>query len=114
MSSREERLAHNEVLFRNVNERIVEIDGVDDDGTYDLICECANANCMAVMRVSPADYAHIRSKPRRFAVITGHELLELEDVIERHDGYLIVEKRVDPNAFPKSRSSTPLVISSDS
>ena len=95
MSSREERLAHNEVLFRNVNERIAEL-GDQWDGAYDLVCECVDTNCMGVMRVYAGDYHRLRQTTRRFAVLSGHERLEIEDVVERHHSYLVVEKHVDP------------------
>jgi hypothetical protein len=94
MSSRGERLARNEVLFRNVNERIVEL-GDEWDIEHDLICECANANCMAVMGLMAADYGRLRENPRRFAVLAGHDLPDIEDVVERKERYLVVEKHVD-------------------
>ena len=34
----------------------------------------------------------MREHPRRFLVAPGHEHPELERVVERHTGYLIVEK----------------------
>ena len=94
MTSREERLARNEVLFRNVNERIIELDG-DWHATHDLICECAYTSCMAVMRMTLAEYRSLRLDPHRFGVLPGHEVLDVEDVIERNDRYLVVEKHVD-------------------
>jgi hypothetical protein len=38
-------------------------------------------------RVRKGDYT------TRFAVVPGHELPEIEMVVERHAGYLVVEKR---------------------
>jgi len=38
------------------------------------------------------DYGQLRSAPRQFAVVPGHEKLDLETVIERHDSYVVVEK----------------------
>ena len=94
MSSREERLTRNETLFRNVNERIVE--ATDEwDGTYDLICECADVDCMSVMRVHVEDYRRLRECSRRFAVLPGHEKLDIEEAVERHHNFLIVEKHVE-------------------
>ena len=95
MTSREERLVGNENLFRNVNERIVEL-GDQWEGAYDLVCECVDTSCMGVMRVQTEDYERLRLTARRFAVLSGHERLEIEDVVERHHAYLVVEKRVDP------------------
>jgi CheY-like chemotaxis protein len=38
------------------------------------------------------EYETIRSEPAHFAVIPGHEILECEQVVARHDWYLVVEK----------------------
>jgi hypothetical protein len=94
MANREERLAQNEVLFRQVNERIMEL---DDEWhlSHDLICECANTGCMAVMRMSLAEYRSLRLDSHRFGVLPGHEIPDIEDVIERNDRYLVVEKHAD-------------------
>jgi len=97
VSSQEERLAQNEVLFRNVNERIIELgdEWNEENEEHDLICECANTNCMAVMRLTPAEYQRLRQDAHRFGVLPGHEIPEIEDVVESNDRYLIVEKHVD-------------------
>jgi hypothetical protein len=50
---------------------------------------------MAVMRMTLAEYRSLRLDPHRFGVLPGHEVLEVEDVIERNDRYLVVEKHVD-------------------
>ena len=96
MTSREERLAGNEILFRKVNERILEI-GDAWDGMHDLVCECSDTSCMGVLTIHVEDYERLRSKPRCFAVLPGHELPEIEDVVERHQHFLIVEKHTDLN-----------------
>jgi len=89
--SREDRLAENEVLFRSVNERIVEL-GDEWNGEYDLICECADTNCMSVLRLNVDDYRRLRQNPHWFAVLSGHEMPEIEDVVDRQERYLVVEK----------------------
>jgi len=91
VSSREQRLAENEILFRRVNERIAEL--TDSwPGELDLVCECANEDCHQVLHLSVEEYELLRRNPRRFAVLPGHEILEIETVVERHRQYLIVEK----------------------
>jgi hypothetical protein len=40
-----------------------------------------------------AEYEALRAKPTRFAVVAGHERLEIESFVQRHPGYLVVEKR---------------------
>ena len=90
---RDERVAKNEILFRDVNERILEIEGdrwrVDP---VDFMCECGDMTCMRVVQLSLHDYEQLRADPTHFGVIPGHELPDVERVVERHDHYFVVEK----------------------
>jgi hypothetical protein len=55
MDERRERLAKNEALFREVNERIQEIGravGVQPDEELEMVCECSNAGCTERMTMS--------------------------------------------------------------
>lgn len=85
------RLAHNEALFRRVND---EIDGRADGGPTDYVCECADSDCTATIPLDGGEYARIRALPGWFVVLPGHERADVERVVERHDGYLVVEKDV--------------------
>jgi hypothetical protein len=91
--NRGERVAKNEILFRQVNERILEIEGdrwrVDP---VDFMCECGNMSCTRVLQMSVVDYERLRSDPARFGVIPGHELPDVETVVEKHPHYVVVEK----------------------
>jgi hypothetical protein len=40
-----------------------------------------------------AEYEYIRFDPRRFVMIAGHELPEIESVVQRRAGYVAIEKR---------------------
>jgi hypothetical protein len=94
MSSREERLAANEELFRDVNERIAEL--TDKwGGQLDLICECANPECTQRLNLTVPEYEQLRQNAHHFAVLPGHEIPDIEDVIERTDSHLVVEKHVE-------------------
>jgi len=39
------------------------------------------------------EHETVRADPTRFAVAPGHEMLEIETIVERHPGYFVVEKR---------------------
>jgi hypothetical protein len=65
VSASEERVARNEALFREFNERV------------------------ALTRTTPEQ---VRSDPRRFVVAPGHEDTEIERVVARLEGYTVVEK----------------------
>ena len=98
VGAREERLALNEALFREVNERVVEVAThfieVETKGeAVDFTCECGRRDCVEQIAMTVAEYQAIRAEPTRFAVIPTHELPEIESVVERHPNYLVVEKR---------------------
>jgi hypothetical protein len=94
VDAREERLAQNEVLFRSVNERIEETAHAqgDDAHLFEFICECSNIDCTLRLPLTLSCYEAARSDPATFIVAPGHELPEIEDVIERGAGYQIVRK----------------------
>jgi len=85
----EERLAINEATFRRVNEGI---EAGSDDHRMVFACECGRLGCNKLIELSRFEYDTVREHPRRFLVLAGHELLEIERVVERHDGYVVVEK----------------------
>ncbi len=89
--SREARVAKNEVLFREVNERIREL--APADGHTEFLCECGDASCVEPVTMSLAEYEAVRREGSRFFVRPGHEVPDIEAVIERAGGYTIVEKR---------------------
>ena len=85
------RMEHNEQLFRAVNEEIDERS--EARGDIDYLCECADASCSETVRIAHAEYEGVRDEPDRYLVLEGHAVPELEDVLEQHDGWLVVRKR---------------------
>ncbi len=94
MSSREERIGLNEAVFREVNERIEDVaDSVGlESQVLDLVCECGNGSCVQRISMSPQEYEVLRSVPNHFAVVPGHEYLDVERIVERRTGYDVVAK----------------------
>lgn len=90
----EQRAARNEALFREVNENIVGLDEHlgDTPTESEIICECAMPDCVERLAVDHEVYRRVRDDPRLFLVRPGHEDLQLERIVERRPGYLIVEK----------------------
>jgi hypothetical protein len=90
----EKRLAMNEALFRDVNERIREISDSfsQEEATYDFLCECSDPGCADRVVLTRAEYEHVRSDSTRFVVAKGHALPEVESVIEQAKDHVIVEK----------------------
>ena len=79
-------MAKNEVMFRDLNERVAGIAETQSDGdahVYEFLCECSNADCTLRIPLSLTAYAVIRADPTQFVVAPGHELPEIEDVVVR-------------------------------
>jgi hypothetical protein len=90
--SREERLAANEALFREVNERISEISGDRKLDELEVLCECIDEGCNQRMSMSRGEYERLRQSPTQFAVVLGHEQPDVETVVAARSGYAIVNK----------------------
>jgi hypothetical protein len=98
VSDRTERIGVNEALFREVNERIERLQtDLGEPSTFEIVCECGVADCTERFSITSDAYEALREDVHRFAVVPGHERPELERIIERHTGYLVVEK-TDPDA----------------
>lgn len=91
MGPREERLGKNEAVFREVNERIRDVTIVPAETQF--LCECADASCTAPVTMTLSDYEAVRANPRHFLVVPGHEVLEVEDVVEQHPAFTVVRKK---------------------
>jgi hypothetical protein len=94
MDERGKRVGRNEVLFREVNERLRELgEGftlVSEEAEF--VCECASSTCVERVQMPLPAYEEIRSDPKRFFVVKGHELPEYEKVVSEDEGYIVVEK----------------------
>jgi hypothetical protein len=87
----EERAARNETAFRDANEQI---DGKRRELGLELatpfLCECEDETCTNLVRLTPSEYEHARSEPRRFIVYRGHQ--RRDSVVEESVEYVLVEK----------------------
>ena len=91
--AREERLAHNETVFRALNENIVDIaSGLGDDAPYDFICECSTSGCFERLSLTLAQYERVRQDGTHFLLSPGHEDIEIEQVIATRDEFVVVEQ----------------------
>ncbi len=92
-----DRIAQNEALFREVNERVQELERERQDESdpglqWEFVCECGRATCAEPVRMTRAEYEEVRSNPVHFAVLPGHERPEVERVHHRTDRFLTIEK----------------------
>ncbi|NUR76371.1 MAG: hypothetical protein HOQ28_08825 [Thermoleophilia bacterium] len=90
MSERERRIGLNEAVFREVNEHVESLSQGTD--ALSIVCECGELSCTERLFVSPAKYEAVRAHAALFLVAPGHVAADVEDVVERSDGFEIVRK----------------------
>ncbi|MBV8599051.1 MAG: hypothetical protein JO017_09535 [Actinobacteria bacterium] len=89
------RAAKNEGLFREVNERIVELEenfGRRPDERTEFVCECSIADCIERVPLTLEEYQSVREQATYFLVVPGHVDEEHERVIKDGGHYFVVEK----------------------
>ena len=85
--------ASNEATIRDVNEGIERGQWPGEaDRPIGFRCECARLGCNRLVELTVREYEEIRSHPRRFVVLPGHEMTGVETVVATRPGYVIVEK----------------------
>ena len=91
---RERRIAANESRFRQINEELTQgLRAVPGDGdALRIVCECGMLDCAETVTVTEELYERVRGDPRRFLVLPGHEIPDVESVVERGPTHLVVEK----------------------
>jgi uncharacterized Zn finger protein len=110
VDARAERMARNEMLFRDLNEQVEFVaNRLDSDPhTFEFFCECADVDCTLRLPMALAVYEEVRSDPTLFVVAPGHERREIEEVLRQTDGYQVVRKKGEAGRFaaaqdPRSR-----------
>ncbi len=91
---RKDRIAKNEAVFREVNERI---GGLTPDQlqSFEIVCECGDGECYQSLETSSADYVRVRANATHFFVVPGHEIPDVESVIESSTRFNVVVKHPD-------------------
>ena len=97
MDERLERVGRNQALFRQVNDKIRELN--EDFGAVgarmSLVCECGDRSCGDQIELTPDEYLELRRDPTIFGVRPGHQIPEGEDVVDRRESYWLVRKHPD-------------------
>ena len=90
---RAQRLARNEVRFREINERLAsDLVQLRIPGLQQFVCECGDSDCAELVLLTLDEYERVRTDPRWFAVVPGHVFPAVEKVLERHDRFELLEK----------------------
>jgi hypothetical protein len=94
MDERTRKIGENEALYRSINEKI---EGLNEafgmvTETMTVVCECGQLECTEQIEIAMPVYEAVRSDPTHFVVLPGHEIPEVEDILERHDGFYVIRK----------------------
>jgi hypothetical protein len=94
MPARDERLAVNEALFREMNDQAERQarPALADREHLVIVCECGDIECAERLRVPPSEYGAVRAHQARFIVAEGHVASEVEKVVAQNERYVVVEK----------------------
>jgi hypothetical protein len=94
--ARQQRAAKNQSLFREINERVRDLNDAFSAITEssEWICECADDTCVEKVAMSMNDYEAIRAAPEHFLVAAAEEHVwpDVERIVVRLDKYWVVEK----------------------
>jgi hypothetical protein len=110
----ERRLVENEMVFRQLNEQVQK--GVDEvnrmaeetgqsefrimqdkvASRLHFYCECSNVNCVDRVIMSYQTYKDLHKRRDHFIVVPGHEVYEVERLVQQERDYSVVEKYMLP------------------
>jgi hypothetical protein len=83
------RIALNQATLRRLNEAMRAPAG----RPLAFRCECGQIGCNQLIGLSSGEYETVRAHARRFAIVPGHEVEEVDQTVEHHEAYAVVEAR---------------------
>jgi hypothetical protein len=94
MDERARRIGENEALYRSINEKI---EGLNEafglvTETMAVVCECGQLECTEQIELDIPTYERVRGEPTHFVVIPGHEIPDVETIVEEHGTFNIIRK----------------------
>jgi len=117
----ERRMIENEVYFRQPNEKVArgftELKSLAEaenrtellaviDEPVEFYCECSDENCRKRITLCPEEYLEQHRNSSQFIVLPGHNVVEIERIVESHKKYIVVEKFMTPPATSGSLNKT--------
>ena len=88
------RVAVNEARLREVNEAIERGQWPAEAGErVGFRCECARLGCDQVIELFIGEYEQVRAHPRRFVLVTDHQVPGEDTLVDSGSGWVVVEKR---------------------
>jgi hypothetical protein len=102
MEAYEQRVIHNEEVFRRANERLrgdwADL-GIEQNADALFLCECGDTGCREPIRIPIAEYERVRADPDAFMVVPGHENVRVEEIVDgasdSNGRFTLVHKRAE-------------------
>jgi hypothetical protein len=69
-------------------------------------CECGQIGCNELIGLTAGEYETVRAHALRFAIVPGHEVDDIDDPVEHHEAYVVVEARA-PAAAAVAHETNP-------
>jgi hypothetical protein len=61
-------------------------------GTMSILCECGKLDCIEQIDLTLDEYRELRGESTHFAVKPGHEIRDVEEIVDRRESYFVVAK----------------------
>ena len=84
----------NQDVFRRANERLLAAVGdvIDDARPIPFLCECLDPDCRSTVQLSIEEFREVRATDKRYAIVTGHPIMNGERPVDVDGEVTIVEK----------------------
>jgi hypothetical protein len=96
-------MRQNEELMEELNRRMErmleeireeEEGGADADDPIAFLCECSHLDCRERVHLEPSLFDRIHKDPDVFVLVPGHEIPDVERIVDQVGDFLIVRKLV--------------------
>ena len=102
-----ERVARNDAVFREVNERIHEVSAHwATEDAVSFMCECSRVDCVDALTLTLAEYEAIRAEPTWFLVAPDHVDPDRERHVRTEGAFYAVVERSSEIALSTSSPQT--------
>jgi hypothetical protein len=91
VDARERRIGENEAFWRQVNE----LSPPEPGFLNAMFCECGRLECGERIPMTAEEYESVRARSTTFVVVPGHEIADVEHVVETTERFHVVEKEGD-------------------
>jgi hypothetical protein len=82
-----------QALRRDVNKHRLSALGAGSAEVVEVFCECGRLRCTDRFQIAPDTYEQVRTSATCFVVSAGHEEIGADELVARHNGCVVVERK---------------------